>query len=406
MQEIHLFILWENALYKKQEILKDMQESFDILGMYNITWSKEKFSENLSRFYGTNLPKGCGKEEHCGNGTFLLVVVRCNNPKYEDRDTSKGIQRVNTSMFDKKTYYRELTGGGHRVHATNSEIETNHDLTLLLGKSIKDFVKENNSWDGNEINLQKDLFGANGWSDAKEMFYALNNCINYALLRNYETLPEEIYVNEHNDIDIICDSFENAAYVLNAKKVFNEEYRVHYKAMVGQGFANFDLRYIGDAYYFKQLEEDLLKTKIYNEKGFYTISNDYYFYTLLYHALLHKPSFSEDYKNRLSKMNKEFENLENEQQYLEMLQKWLIQNEYIVIKPIDKSVQFNKENAKRLSPLVYKDNSSMEEAIIQNEELKNENKRLREELVNVYNSKSWKITEVLRKISKKIKNRD
>ena len=59
MQEIHLFILWENALYKKQEILKDMQESFDILGMYNITWSKEKFSENLSRFYGTNLPKGC-----------------------------------------------------------------------------------------------------------------------------------------------------------------------------------------------------------------------------------------------------------------------------------------------------------------------------------------------------------
>lgn len=406
MQEIHLFILWENALYKKQEILKDMQESFDILGMYNITWSKEKFSENLSRFYGTNLPKGCGKEEHCGNGTFLLVVVRCNNPKYEDRDTSKGIQRVNTSMFDKKTYYRELTGGGHRVHATNSEIETNHDLTLLLGKSIKDFVKENNSWDGNEINLQKDLFGANGWSDAKEMFYALNNCINYALLRNYETLPEEIYVNEHNDIDIICDSFENAAYVLNAKKVFNEEYRVHYKTVVGQGFANFDLRYIGDDYYFKQLEEDLLKTKIYNEKGFYTISNDYYFYTLLYHALLHKPSFSEDYKNRLSKMNKEFENLENEQQYLEMLQKWLMQNEYIVTKPIDKSVQFNKENAKRLSPLVYKDNSSMEEAIIQNEELKNENKRLREELVSVYNSKSWKITEVLRKISKKIKNGD
>ena len=89
-----------------------------------------------------------------------------------------------------------------------------------------------------------------------------------------------------------------------------------------------------------------------------------------------------------------------------MLQKWLIQNEYIVTKPIDKSVQFNKENAKRLSPLVYKDNSSMEEAIIQNEELKNENKRLREELVSVYNSKSWRITEVLRKISRKIKNGD
>ena len=175
MQEIHLFILWEKALSKKQEILDDMKKSFDILAMYNITWSKEKFSENLSRFYGTNLPKGCGKEEHCGTGTFLLVIVRCNNPKYEKRDTSKGIQTVNIDMFDKKTYYRKLTGGGHRVHATNSEIETNHDMCLLLGKSIEDFIKENPKFDGQEENLNQDLVGSMGWESVEKMFYVLNN---------------------------------------------------------------------------------------------------------------------------------------------------------------------------------------------------------------------------------------
>lgn len=406
MQEIHLFILWENALFKKQEILEDMKKSFDILAMYNITWSKEKFSENLSRFYGTNLPKGCGKEEHCGTGTFFLVIVRCNNPKYEKRDTSKGIQTVNVNMFDKKTYYRELTGGGHRVHATNSELETNHDLTLLLGKSINDFIKENPKSDGQEESLNQDLIGANGWKSVEEMFYVLNNCTNYAILRNYETLPEEIYVNDHNDIDVICDSYENVAYVLNAKKVFEEDYRVHYKVKVQDRYAYFDLRYIGDDYYYKSLEEDLLKTKVYNKKGFYTISDDYYFYTLLYHAMLHKPNFSEDYKNRLSQMNKEFGNIKNEESYLKYLQDWLIEKQYLVTKPIDKSVQFNREKAKGLSPLIYKDTEELESVINKNKELETENTKLREELSRVYNSKSWKSTEILRKISKIIKNGD
>ena len=127
MRETHLFILWENAREKEKEILEDIKKNFEILGLYNIKWNKENFSNNLSRFYGTNLPENSGKEQHCGNGDFLLIVVGIDNPKYEERQTSKGLQIVNTNMFDKKTYYRKLTGGGHKVHATNSEVETNHD---------------------------------------------------------------------------------------------------------------------------------------------------------------------------------------------------------------------------------------------------------------------------------------
>ena len=406
MQEIHLFILWENALFKKQEILEDIKKSFDILAMYNITWSKEKFSENLSRFYGTNLPKGSGKEEHCGNGTFLLIVVRCNNPKYEKRDTSKGVQVVNINMFDKKTYYRELTGGGHKVHATNSETETNHDLTLLLGKSVEDFLKENPSFNGIEKNINQDLIGSNKWNSVEELFYVLNNTADYAILRNYENLPEEIYVNDHNDIDLICTSYENIAYILNAKKVFNEEYRVHYKTEINDKFAYFDLRYVGDDYYYKSLEEDLLKNKVYNKKGFYTISDENYFYTLLYHAVLHKPEFSKDYKDRLLKMNSDFKNFDDEGSCLKLLQDWLIKNEYLVTKPIDKSVQFNDINAKKLSPLVYKDDEEIKNIINEKNRLEEENFRLKEELNKLYNSKSWKSTEILRKISSKFKNGD
>ena len=396
MGEVHLFIIWENALYKKDEIIKDIEENFEILATYKIQWSKEKFSENLSRFYGTHLPAGCGKEQHCGTGPFLLIIVKDNNMKYESRTTSRGDEIVNVTMFDKKAYYRELTGGGHRIHATNNIEETNHDLTLLLGKNVEDFLKSNKA--SNEITeLKQDLFGSEKWKDASEMFYALNNCIKYAVLRNYETLPEEIYVNDHNDIDIICQSHIDAAYVLNAKKVFPEDYRVHYVTKVENRNAFFDLRFVQDGYYCKELEKSLIKNRTYNEKGFYTISNDEYYYTLLYHALLHKNQFAEDYKKRLKQMKNVQANTDEE--FLKVLQKWLIDNEYFVPIPIDTSVLFNKTNAEKLSRLIYRNEEKLvdiDRLNKENIELRQENENLKNELNAMVNSKSWKITKPIR----------
>lgn len=413
MEELHLFIIWENALYKKDEILKDMEKNFEIIKKYNITWSKEKFSENLSRFYGTNLPAGSGKEQHCGTGPFLLVIVKDKNPKYEKRGTSKGDKIVNVNMFDKKTYYRELTGGGHKIHATNDMIETNHDITLLLHQSIEDFL-ENTEKSDEEEKLNQNVIGAEGWKNAKEMFYALNNCTNYALLRNYENLPEEIYVNEHNDIDLICESKDDCAYVLNAKKVFQEDYRVHYVTNVEDKKAFFDLRFLGDNYYDEKIEQDLLKTKVFNKKGFYTINNEFYFYTLLYHALLHKKQFAEDYKKRLVDMNLEKIDINtNEEELIEILNRWLLKNEYIVKIPDDISVQFNPEKASKMSRLIYRNEEEFKKLKNKNKELQKENQALEErkreletELNNMANSISWKSTKWIRDFHTSIKNKN
>lgn len=401
MEELHLFIIWENALNKKETILEDIDKNFEIVKKYMIKWSLDKFSENLSRFYGTNLPKGSGKEQHCGTGPFMLIIVKDKNPIYEKRPTSRGDEIVNINMFDKKTYYREITGGGHRIHATNNTEETNHDLTLLLGTCVEDFLKKEMS---NEIEeIEKDLFGANGWESASQMFYALNNCVNYALLRNYENLPEEIYVNDHNDIDLICQSAENCAYVLNAKKVFNEEYRVHYVTDVEDKKAYFDLRFVGDNYYCKELEENILKTRILNSKGFYTIENNLYFYTLLYHALIHKNNFAPDYKKRLIAMNVEkIDQNTTEDELLKILDKWLIKNEYIVRIPQDISVLFNKEKAGKLSKLIYRN----EEDIAQMQQTINiltiEKQQLEQSMAQIVNSRTWKGTEFIRKINAKL----
>ena len=174
------------------------------------------------------------------------------------------------------------------------------------------------------------------------------------------------------------------------------------------------MRYIGDNYYDEVLEEDILKTKEFNEKGFYTIEKNLYFYTLLYHAFLHKKQFAKDYKERLVEMK--IENIKidsDEQQFVERLNQWLLKNQYIVKIPNDVSVQFNPENAKKLSKLVYRNEEELQklknlnnELKVENENLKNKNEHLETELNHMVNSLSWKSTKWIRDFHTYLKNKE
>ena len=139
--ELHLFIIWANARYKQSEIIKDISSRFRIVGIHSITWDKSRFSGNITRFYGENLPPYSNKVKLCGNDTFVLVTVIDENPLYRPRLTSKGSKSVNVNMFDSKEMYRLWTGGGHMIHGTNDEKETRHDLVLLTGYSVDDYLK-------------------------------------------------------------------------------------------------------------------------------------------------------------------------------------------------------------------------------------------------------------------------
>ena len=77
---------------------------FDIFGTKKVVWEKRDFSNILSRFYGEKLPEKSFKEKHCGNGPFISIVVKQDNPIYEERKTSKGEALVNRLLYDKKQH--------------------------------------------------------------------------------------------------------------------------------------------------------------------------------------------------------------------------------------------------------------------------------------------------------------
>ena len=346
-KELHLLIIWEKGRNKEKEILDYISNNFELVEIYKIKWDKKKFSKNLSAFYGSNLPPKSKKELHCGDGEFITVTFFDKQPRYEYVETSRGTEKVNINIFEIKNKFRLLTGGGHKIHTTNTTRETNHDLTLLLGLNCYDYekiIKNKKNSKKEIISISKNITGVDGWKNLYEFFYVINSTLNYVVLRNFENLPDIPYGEKHPDIDFLVKNLDEAVYIMQAEKVFKENFRVYYKLNVSGDNVYIDLRSVGDEYYDKNWQIEILNTRIFHEKKFYIPSNENYFFTLVYHVLIHKIEISSDYYHKIAEIFKRFisrdEKKLNFTYYFEMLENFLKKNEYEYVRPKDFSVFF------------------------------------------------------------------
>ena len=350
--ELHLFIIWDNARDRASEILDDMRTTFEIRRVFDVQWSDKHFSDNMSRFYGRKLPDRSEKEMHCGRGPFLLVIVRDNSPRHGVRDTSAGPCAVNTRCFDAKARYRQLTGGGHRIHGTNTPSEADHDLVLLTQQTAAEFEESHTTpWDGQVERRNLDLGGADGWPTLKDLLHTLNAAVDYAVLRNFEHFPENATMEGHGDVDLLCTNPQEVAFITNGTPVFTDAYRVLHRVMVGGAPMLFDFRAVGDNYYDPAWAKDMLDRRVLSPKGFYHLNADDHFYGLLYHAAVHKPSIAADYVTRLIDLSKGKEELDGKAcadppALHAIVDRFLSRNGYRFVEPADLSVYFNAKFAR------------------------------------------------------------
>ena len=344
-RENYLFIIWFNAYNTKKNIIKDIKTKYVIKEVYEICWSPKYFSNNLSRFYGGKLPPGCPKEQRIGKGPFTLIIVEDNNPNYGERLVrNHNIEFVNTNIFDDKMKYRKWAEGTEkvpdRIHATNTPKETTQDLTLLLGCNLKDFFKEigQNKWDGTIKSIKRELVGARSWENINQLFYVLNSTINYVILRNFESLPTVYPLADKGDIDLLVENYNKTYLIMNAKPVCSEDYRVQNEVNIAGQIVRFDIRFVGDHYYDDLWEKKILKNKKLNTMGFYNLCDEDYFYTLLYHAIVHKPVICDDYRQRLTKMGNNLGITNIDQNTLD---EYMEKMKYRYTRPRDKSVYYH-----------------------------------------------------------------
>jgi len=349
-KELHLIIIWENGRYKEKEIVNSISKKFELVEKYKVNWNKKLFGKSLTTFYGTNLPPNSDKEKHCGNGEFLLITFYDNDPKYDYVKTSRGKERVNVNIFSCKEKFRDLTGGGHKIHSTNSPLETNHDLTLLLGINYNDYelsLKEKfNSNKKNENiikNVPDKIIGVNGWESLEQLFYIMNSSLDYVVMRNFEYLPENRFSVEHGDIDFLVNNLDQAVFITNAQKLYKKRYKIN---VAGKDVL-IDFEYVGDGSYDEKWQKKILEKKILLKKSFYVPDLEDYFYSLIYHILVHKTYIEIDYPEKIKDIYKKFSfydsNRCNFDNYLKFLEKFLSINSYQITKPRDPSFFFDEK---------------------------------------------------------------
>lgn len=401
MDNLFLFIVWKNAYGFKKNIISDIDASFSIRNVFSIRWSLGNWQRNLERFYGAKLEDIVAKIEECGKGEFALILVDDQNPKYEKRMTSRGEEIVNVNMFDKKSEYREMTGGGYLIHATNTIKETNHDLTLLFGLNIEDFCKQYLP-SKKEILYANDLPGYNGWKNKNELFYVLNNCCNYVVLRDFENDLEELNTNSDYDVDILCENLPSTQKLINAEQIYRNE-TILYRIKIKNHYALFDIKYIGDDYYCLSLENDILENKEFHN-GYYIPSSNYLYNSHLLHALIHKNNFDSEYNDRLAELYNKHDSSKNIEHYINMLSKWMIDNGYKITIYKNNPSKTNVNNIYLFDDGLY-DSSIVKELeyIIKISNLEKENYKLNNELKIIKNTKGYKILESLRKCIIKVR---
>lgn len=357
---VHLLIIWNKALEHKLSIIEDLNKSFQILEVVTVTWDADLFLKNYSVFYAHSQYQR-NKEDYsrilrdkisiCGNGPFTVVVFRDEQPKFDKRKTSNGTRVVNVNVFDKKTQYRLLVGGGHRIHASDDAWETNHDLTLLFGKNTADFLRSIRQKHKDYNGIQEELYcnnclGVGGYKSIEELFYVLNNAIDYVILRNHEPIPNDYTVEGHGDIDFLVENKNYASYLTSARPAFKLESRVYHYIKIGDKEIPVDFRSVGDNYYDKIWELEILKNRVLSKNLFYVPSLLDQYFSLLYHAYIQKVAVKSDYYGKLSyyaglnglKYNKDIASA------VSQLDEFLYEKGYEYVRPNDHSVIFNLTN--------------------------------------------------------------
>lgn len=351
---LHTLIIWPNAMNKEQFILDDVRKSFKIKRLFHLNWTQQEFLKNLYVFYAsmdaakmdTIAYKNMitNKVKTNGTGRFTVLVVEDPKPKIEHTKTIGGECDANTNIYAKKTYYRSLTKPGYKIHSSNNTAETDRDLLSLFNLTVDEFKKKYPGYDETPIEYTEKSRGAKGGFDTiYDFFKTLNNNIRYCVLRGFEELPEK-YPVDGGDIDLLVEDKRFFKYLTDGRKVYPEVYRVQYEVNIAGRPVKIDVRNVGDNYYCKKWEEDILTRRL-KIDGIYVPCNDDYKYSLLYHCLLQKKSISPKYND----IFREFNLIGSTDKLLDELSKFMVSHMYEFVPPTDIKVYSNTDNINALT---------------------------------------------------------
>lgn len=306
-RDLHMFVLWEHACEQWPAIVQDITQHFTVLDIRHITWPTAHVDDNFLRLYAAPPQRGTGthfkRKEIVGAGTFAVVTVEDRAPRYiYDRTFSKKVELVNRAIVEAKARYRDWTGGGFRVHSSNSLGEFFRDMTLLVGADeLTRLIARTEPYAGEPAVVAASLAGADGWPSLQALFEHLVRGVDCMVLRNFEQLPASLLAGDA-DIDALCRSPHDVAAIANATVRVDANGKFACETLVGGAPLPMDLRFVGDGYYDAAWQSDMLARAQLRNGCVLVPAPEDHFFSLLYHAKLHKRAVKPTYGPRLAEL--------------------------------------------------------------------------------------------------------
>ncbi|MDD4019124.1 MAG: hypothetical protein PHV28_14415 [Kiritimatiellae bacterium] len=351
-RQIFLFLLWEASRDKEKEILEDIAQHFTVLKQYEVAWPQANWVKHLEAFYGHFSQVWIAKARRNGTGNFRVVIVEDPHATYDYRDNMRGMtERVNLNIYDAKKRYRTLIKSKDKVHSSVNLTETRHNLSILLDMSLADFLK-NVKPDGAVEYLITTPPGEKGWKSLSHLFYILNETVPYVVMRNFESLLDPQTANGHDDIDLMVSDRDLFVSITGATKTSSKPTHVGHLLQVGDRVVKLDLREPGDGYYDPAFAKDMIARGHVIGGNLRVPSQEDHFFSLLYHALIHKTAVSPDYytffaANASALGISDYANrfAKDGDGYLKgLLAEWLNRKGYSYCQPLSHKVGFNTLN--------------------------------------------------------------
>lgn len=304
--ELHLLIDWtcyfsdvENRIVSPLQIVKKIPMA-----------KLEQKTEIISKFYDVPV------DDFRGSTDFNVYLIKDTNPVYDYRETSKGNHKVNVHLFDLKKSLRQITGG-YKIHATDNIQETKDNLKVL--------------------GLFNENYKEKKFDTLKDVFDELNRHpqLKWIITHNFDNFVDG------DDIDFLTDDYFYFMRLLDANEkpkggkfnsISDGGKSVRNYINVGSKDIPIDIRHIGDNFYDKKFQEEMLNARIKHPNGFYIPNKENHLYSLIYHAIIHKPNISPTY----TKVFKEYGLKDSEINKTDLknkLDKFMNENGYAYCKP-------------------------------------------------------------------------
>lgn len=352
--EYALFALWKDAKPFEDRIRQHLANEFEVVLDAEIVWSKKNFFWNACRLYETPVQntdpgrKIRGHARKIGDPSFRLFIVKDPQPTYAYQASVSGdIAPINTKVAAAKREFRSWIDAPYRVHSSNNINEFYTQAVQLLGVERLTQIFDRQTMPGQVI--EKDLEGADGWTSWSHAMAVLKWSVDYVVLRNFET--EDL--GQDGDIDLLCTNHQTLCSALAARQLVKRGKLYKGRMIVAGKEVSVDARYCGDGYFDRAWQHALLSRKVF-ANGIFRPRDDDYFFSLLYHAAVHKPQIKPAYQTRLKgfggalkEIGESLESFESEP-VTRALKGYMAANRYVYEQPVDPKVGKNQSVVRHL----------------------------------------------------------